>query len=144
MKLLNHNALSAVLALFLVGSVPVPAGSPRMDHLPWLQEVWKRTELYFGASRPDGTSVTTAEFMQFMDRQVTPRFPAGLTLLTGYGQYLDSTGVLVKERSMVLILLYPQDAKDADAKIQCIREQYKQDYGQESVLRVDNFAWVSF
>ncbi len=115
-----------------------------MDHLPWLQEVWKRTELYFGASRPDGTSVTTAEFMQFMDRQVTPRFPAGLTLLTGYGQYLDSTGVLVKERSMVLILLYPQDAKDADAKIQCIREQYKQDYGQESVLRVDNFAWVSF
>src|SRR5262245_53088135 len=36
-----------------------------------------RTELYFGTARPDG-AVSEAEFREFLDRVVTPRFPDGL------------------------------------------------------------------
>lgn len=46
-------------------------------------ETWRRTELYFGTGKPDGSAVTSQEFEDFVDEIVTPRFPDGLTLLTG-------------------------------------------------------------
>jgi hypothetical protein len=106
--------------------------------------LWARTELYFGSDKHDGTVVTREEFMQFVDREITPRFPDGLTLLTGYGQFLDSRGVIEKERSMVLILLYPLTSFDSSKKIQEIRQLYKDCFRQESVLRVDSVSHVSF
>jgi hypothetical protein len=45
--------------------------------------LWNRTELYFGSGKPDGSSVTEKEFRAFVDKEVTPRFPDGLTLLMG-------------------------------------------------------------
>ena len=107
-------------------------------------ELWRRTELYFGSSKPDGTAVTEAEFQHFVDTEVTPRFPDGLTVLTGYGQFRNSAGVIIKERSMELILLFPPQMREADRKIEAIRTAYKLAFQQESVLRVDSLAAVSF
>jgi hypothetical protein len=107
-------------------------------------EVWGRTELYFGSNKPDGTVVTEQEFKQFLDTEITSRFPDGLTLLTGFGQFKNSQGVIVQERSMVLILLYPLQRSDANQKIEEIRRLYNQMFQQESVLRVDSLAKVSF
>src|SRR5688500_2481254 len=44
-----------------------------------------RTELFFGTAKPNGV-VTDEEFLLFLDQEVTPRFPDGLTLLKGDGQ----------------------------------------------------------
>jgi hypothetical protein len=63
-----------------------------------------RTELYFGTAKPNG-AVTEAEFRDFVDRQVTPRFPDGLTLLKGNGQFRGEDNIVIKEQSFVLILL---------------------------------------
>src|SRR5688572_26537686 len=49
-----------------------------------------RTELFFGLARPDGSRVSVDEFQQFLDQEVTPRFPAGLTLLGGDGQFRNA------------------------------------------------------
>jgi hypothetical protein len=106
-------------------------------------EVWVRTELYFGTSKIKG-EVTDAEFGGFVDSEVTRRFPDGLTLLTGYGQFRTSNGDLIREKSHVLILLYPPQMQDANRKIQEIRRLYKEAHGQESVLRVDSLSFVSF
>ncbi|MEW6731514.1 MAG: DUF3574 domain-containing protein [Acidobacteriota bacterium] len=98
-----------------------------------------RTELYFGSAKPDGSVVTPEQFQQFLDQVITPRFPDGLTLLVGLGQFRDSTGTIIKERSMLLILLYPTSAKNQSSeKIEEIREAYKQAFQQESVLRSDS------
>ena len=59
-----------------------------------------RTELYFGTAKPDGV-VTEAEFRRFIDRQVTPKFPDGLTILTADGQFRSPDGTVVKEQSFV-------------------------------------------
>jgi hypothetical protein len=106
-------------------------------------EVWVRTELYFGTNKITG-EVTDAEFSSFVDTEVTRLFPDGLTLLTGYGQFRNSNGVLIREKSHVLILLYPPQMQDANKKVQEIRDLYKKAHGQESVLRVDSFSFVSF
>lgn len=98
-----------------------------------------RTELFFGSAKPDGTVVTEAQFQQFLDQEITPRFPDGLTLLTGLGQFKGSSGVIQRERSMLLILLYPTDsARDANRKIEQIRNEYERQFQQESVLRADD------
>ena len=97
-----------------------------------------RTELFFGSAKPDGTAVTPEEFQQFLDECVTPRFPDGLTLLTGLGQFRGSNGVIVQERSMVLILLYPLQARrESSILIDELRDAYKRIFLQESVLRSD-------
>lgn len=78
----------------------------------------------------------------------TPAFPDGLTLLTGDGQFCcDSNDDIVKERSFVLVLLYPlRQRRESDRKIEQIREDYKAAFRQQSVLRVDASlpVWVSF
>jgi hypothetical protein len=97
-----------------------------------------RTELFFGTAKPDGV-VTDEEFFAFLDAVITPRFPDGLTLLKGDGQFRGEDGVIIKEDSFVLILLYPlEDFRDSSRRINVIRERYKDEFQQQSVLRVDD------
>jgi hypothetical protein len=105
-----------------------------------------RTELFFGTAKPIGV-VTEEEFRAFVDAEVTPRFPDGLTVIKGDGQFRGEDAVLVKEQSFVLILLYASDDVVASSReIDRIRELYKEQFDQESVLRVDDpfLVWVSF
>jgi hypothetical protein len=105
--------------------------------------IFSRTELFFGLSRSNGPDVTEEEFQHFVDTEVTPRFPDGATLLTGRGQFRDSTGTIIQEGSKVLILLYPFNQKNNMA-VEQIREAYNDTFQQESVLRVDEQLCVSF
>jgi len=89
-------------------------------------EWFVRTELFFGSLKPNKTHVTDAEFQAFLQDVITPRFPEGLTLLTGRGQFLDASDEIMQERSRVLILLYPVAVwQEKSEKIEEIREAYK-------------------
>ena len=111
---------------------PVFAGSAAS------REKFRRTELYFGTAVPGGGTVTREEWQRFVNDEVTPRFPDGLTVLEGYGQYRGAGGAIVRENSFVLVLLYPKRQKrEAGRKIEEIRALYKQRFAQESVLRLD-------
>jgi len=114
----------------------------RFDAAPFI-----RTELYFGRNKSDGTEVSRKDFNEFLSGFVTERFPDGLTVLNGRGQFLNSKGGVERERSVVLILLYPISARnEKHIRIEEIREEYKKRFLQESVLRVDDPlpVWVSF
>ena len=98
-----------------------------------------RTELFFGTAKADGTVVTDAQFLEFVDAEITPRFPDGLTLLEADGQFRNAAGDIIKEKSFLLILLYPvEDFRQASRRINAIREEYKEQFQQESVLRTDD------
>ena len=108
-------------------------------------QAFARTELFFGLSKPDGGVVTEEDFKAFVDSDVTPSFPDGLTLLSGTGQFRDSSGTIIVEGSKVLILLVPARARaDASRAIELIRERYKARFQQQSVLRADDVSCVSF
>lgn len=102
-----------------------------------------RTELFFGLRKPNGTEVDSAEFQRFLDREVTPRFPDGFTLVSGYGQFKSASGAILKERSKQLILLYPV-AATSDRQIEQIRKAYTTAFQQQSVLRADELSCASF
>ncbi|MDO9104737.1 MAG: DUF3574 domain-containing protein [Methylovulum sp.] len=106
-------------------------------------DFFSRTELIFGLSRPNAPDITEQAFQQFIDTVVTPRFPEGLTVLSGTGQFMGSTGQLIKEGSKLLIVFYPM-SKQRNAAIERIRAAYKNAFQQKSVLRVDQLSCVSF
>lgn len=103
-------------------------------------ELFLRTELFFGTDKPDGSEISKDEFRRFLKEEITRRFPDGLTVLSGTGQFRDSeTDKIIREKSMVLILLYPLGSwNESNEKIEQIRKVYKERFKQQSVLRVDH------
>lgn len=97
-------------------------------------QAWVQDSLYFGLSRPSGV-VSPAEWQSFVDQEITPRFPDGLTTWAAAGQWRGKADQVQREDSRVLQIMHPAGA-DADAKIQEIRDAYKKRFDQESVLRV--------
>jgi Protein of unknown function (DUF3574) len=105
--------------------------------------LWARTELYFGMQKPDDSFTTNDEYQRFLDKEVTPRFSDGFTVLEGRGQYLGPTGRLWREPTKILVLMYPPDPSKSTA-IDQIRSVYKAAFQQESVMRVDGTTCVAF
>ncbi|KAB2847959.1 MAG: DUF3574 domain-containing protein [Hyphomicrobiaceae bacterium] len=132
-------ALSAPAALVLAQRQPdpVPAGLA----CPLKAKPMVRLELLFGLSRPHGPVITDAEWQAFLDAEVTPRFPDGFTVLSGYGQYRDSAGRIVQEGARMLVVWHAPADRNGD--IEAIREAYKARFTQESVLRADGSNCVS-
>lgn len=104
------------------------------------------TRLFFGTERPDGgADVSGRQFLAFIDREVTPRFPDGLTIQDGRGQWRDSNGVIERERSYELTLLYPSsEARQRDPQIERIRDAYEKAYAQDSVARLEERTTADF
>lgn len=102
-----------------------------------------RLELLFGTSRRHGAPISEEGWAAFLDTEVTPRFPDGLTVLSGPGQWRAKNGQVEKERSFVLVVWY-EPTSVADAKVESIRSAYKQRFDQDSVMRVDGASCVSF
>lgn len=142
-RLFAAALLAAVVAGGLVGA---PAPTAAQVALPTCQTDYlsmARLELYFGTTQKDGSTVSDAAWGSFLDEEVTPRFPDGLTVLRGYGQWRNSSGEIAKEGSIVLVILYfPSD--ETEVKIEDIRAAYKDRFDQESVMRVDSANCVSF
>jgi hypothetical protein len=140
-------AVFAAAALGLGGGVAASAApsenTAAVDTQASPGEVWKRTELYFGTTQPGG-EVSDTEFTVFSDKVITPAFPDGFTELTGRGQWRGSDGVITREKSKVIVVVYPFSDRDANREIEEIRAEYKKQFQQESVLRTDSVEKVSF
>jgi len=148
--------LAAILATALTGcGRPGPRPAPAAAAAPTLSgdpghpgqtSGWVDTRLYFGlgpAEHPE-QGISEVRWREFLDREVTPRFPHGLSVTDVYGQWLTK-GQSVPERlrSKVLIIDYPDIQENRD-KIDAIRAAWKKMTGDQSVLRVTEPADVSF
>jgi hypothetical protein len=102
-----------------------------------------RLELLFGTARPGGPPISNDEWTSFVDSEVTPRFPAGLTVLQGPGQWRDQDGLLAREDSRILVVWH-QPSSRSDTNIEAIQSAYKVRFEQESVMRVEAMSCVSF
>jgi Protein of unknown function (DUF3574) len=91
-----------------------------------------QSRLYFGLDAPGGR-VPDASWSEFVDRTVTPRFPQGLTLLEGRGQWRDAKGVTLKESSRVIEIVHADTVEERQALSEIVGD-YKARFHQESVL----------
>jgi hypothetical protein len=100
-----------------------------------------RVELIFAAAFNDGKPIADAAWQDFLDKEVTPRFPSGLTAYRAYGQWQRPDGRIEKSPSRVLVIWYEGDRS---SRIEAIRNAYKTRFRQMSVLRIDSADCVSF
>lgn len=89
--------------------------------------------LYLGRVRQTGGEVSDVEMENFLQLEVTPRFPQGLTILAARGQWRLADGRIVAERTTVLELTHPASAADR-ARVAEIAAAYKHLFQQEAVL----------
>ena len=107
---------------------------------------WVDTKLYFGLGPADHPEqgVSEAQWRDFLDKEVTPRFPDGLSVVDVYGQWQGKNETAPERlRSKLLIIDYPDNAENR-AKIDAIRSAWKQRTGDQSVLKETEPADVSF
>jgi hypothetical protein len=117
-----------LLALALAGcaSVQQPA-------CPAGQERLKTAQLFFGQQVGGKPTVSEADFRQFVEDELTPRFPDGLTVLDANGQWRAADNPLVREASKVVLIVLPARG-DASSRIEAVQGAYKRRFRQESVL----------
>ena len=114
-------------------STTPPASQPDRPLTP---KSWVRTELYFGG-------IADAAWVEFLASAVTPRFPAGLTILDAKGQWRGQDGTIHQLPTRILIILHP-GTPETDRSLEAIRTEFRARFHHESVLRADSPARVTF
>ncbi|QWF82438.1 DUF3574 domain-containing protein [Amycolatopsis sp. CA-230715] len=139
------SAAAAALVIGLGGGVASASATaqPATEPAAAVGTPSKRTELYFGTEKPTGGVVTPEDFENFVDKEITPAFPDGLTKFTATGQWKRGAEI-VKETTYVVVLFYPLGNRKADGEIEEIRADYKKFFDQDSVARADDTQRVSF
>jgi hypothetical protein len=131
---------AAAFGLSACASAPPTTPAPAC---PAGQEPMRTAQLFFGRNIGDRPAVSQEDFQRFLDEVVTPRFPTGLTVLEGGGQWKGAENVLIREASKVVVLVIPK-GEGRMRKVEEIRKAYKDRFGQESVLLVTQEACVAF
>jgi hypothetical protein len=101
-------------------------------------------ELTFGRDIGRHVGVSEAAWRRFLDREVTPRFPDGLTVVSALGQWRDrDTGRIVREPSKLLMIVLPGNADD-QARLDAVVAAYKRQFKQQSVGVIVQPACTAF
>ena len=124
----RRAALVAALVIATGACTSVP-GALSMLGAP--EQVLDR--LYFGRAQPDGQEVSEQQWTDFLDQVVTPRFPQGLTVLSGQGQWRGADSRIASERSYVIELVHGGSAPQT-ADVRAIVATYKRRFRQEAVM----------
>lgn len=132
----------AVGSLLLAGCVTTPPPPPP-PVCPAGQSYQQTAQLFFGRNIGDKPGVTDGDFRKFVDEELTPRFPDGLTVLDGGGQWRGKDEVLIREASKVVLIVLPK-GRDASGRIEAVRNAYKSRFNQESVLVITQGSCVGF
>ncbi|WID97491.1 DUF3574 domain-containing protein [Bosea vestrisii] len=127
----------------LAFSVTGCAGLPQQACAPG-QQAMLSAELLFGRKIGDRVGVSEAAFRSFVDAEVTPRFPDGLTILDASGQYHDrQNSRLIREPSKLVLIATPDETENRE-KLAAVAEAYKRRFDQQSVGLILKPACASF
>ena len=103
------NSLCLTGLLFILPVCPATIASAQLSETSDTnaqQTNLLKDELYFGLTKPGGKTISESEWQEFVSAVITPRFGEGLTVLDGSGQFLNSSGILIRENSKIVILIY--------------------------------------
>ena len=139
MRIAGLAALAGALSLGACVTQP----SPPLPACPAGQEAHRTAQLFFGRNIAGAPGVSEADFRKFVDEVLTPRFPDGLTVLDGGGQWRGEENRMIREASKVVMIVLPK-GRDVTSRLEAARSAYKSRFHQDSVLLVTQAACVSF
>ena len=100
-------------------------------------------ELLFGRDIGNRVGISEAAWRRFVAREITPRFPDGLTVTDATGQWRDpASGKMVREPSKRVEIVLPGHADD-EVRIDAVVAAYKRRFHQHSVRVIVQSACIS-
>jgi Protein of unknown function (DUF3574) len=131
-------ALTA-LAVLAPASVRAQGATPCQAPARSMQAI----ELMFGRSVDGRLVVGERDWVRFLAREITPRFPDGLSVVDAAGQYKTVDGVIAHEPSKIVIIIAPEGSETQD-RIAVIEAAYKKQFRQQKVVVVTRTVCASF
>ncbi|WP_375269085.1 DUF3574 domain-containing protein [Phenylobacterium sp.] len=131
------RAAAAAIALVLAGC----AGAPPVACAPG-ETSGEVAQLFFGRNIGDEVGVSEADFEAFLDAEVTPRFPEGLTQVPAAGRWRGGDGQVRREPSF-LVVLASDGVLDRRALGE-VRDAYRRRFSQEAVLQLTTPVCMAF
>lgn len=120
------HAGALILMLGLAGCM----SAPKPQACPTGQSQLRTAQLFLGAR---ALSPDDRDLRRFVDQEVTPRFPDGVTVVNGGGQWKGSENRLIREASKVVLVVLPVSG-DGGAKVEAVRTAYRTKFKQEPVV----------
>jgi hypothetical protein len=126
---------AAILTLALASC----ATQPKLA-CPAGQSELRTAQLFLGAKPP--AKVSDNDIRKFVDAEVTPRFPEGVTLVDGGGQWRGDENRMIREAAKVVMIVLPEKG-DPVAKVEQVRTAYRARFKQDSVILLPPPACVA-
>ena len=138
-------ALSAVVAAALSACVTHPPNLVTGAARPCPNGGYRQTaELVFGRVSGNGKGgVSEVEFAKFLDGEVSPRFPQGMTVIDAEGRWTPPAGSMIRTPAKMVMIILPGNADDAK-KLDAVRVAYKTRFHQPSALLMTTGDCASF
>jgi Protein of unknown function (DUF3574) len=100
--------------------------------------------LFFGRNIGNRLGVSESAWSRFVDREIVPRFPDGLTIFEATGRWQDrAANRVAREPSKIVEIALPGTPEDM-VRLNEIVEAYKSRFKQQSVGMIVRPACVSF
>lgn len=140
-----RSSLAAAFSVtVLVAASSGAAAQPAPPPCHGTQQFRMVAELLFGRDIGHRVGVSEAAWASFVARELTPRFPDGLTITDAIGQRRDrDTGRTVQEPSKHVEIVLPGN-RDDEARLDAVASAYKRQFHQQSVGVIIRPACVSF
>jgi hypothetical protein len=124
--MIARGAIIAVVASVVLGGCMTP---PK-PACPAGQSQVRTAQLFLGAAK---ARPADADLRRFVDQEVTPRFPDGVTVVDGGGQWKGPENQMMRDAAKVVMIVLPP-RPDAATRVEAVRAAYRSRFKQESVL----------
>ena len=124
-----HRLLGVAALIVVTGCTSLPAPCPAGLN-PMV-----RSELFFGRNVGTVEGVSDAAWQQFLEQEISPRFPDGFTVLASDGQWRGNEARTIAERGYVVHVI-GEGSADELQKLHAIRAAYRGRFMQDLVLLV--------
>lgn len=126
---------AAILTLALAGCATQPKPA-----CPVGQSELRTAQLFLSAKPP--AKISDNDIRKFVDAEVTPRFPDGVTVVDGGGQWRGDENRMIREAAKVVMIVLPEKG-DPVAKVEQVRTAYRARFKQDSVVLLPPPACVA-
>lgn len=126
---------AAILTLALAGCATQPKPA-----CPVGQSELRTAQLFLSAKPP--AKISDNDIRKFVDAEVTPRFPDGVTVVDGGGQWRGDENRMIREAAKVVMIVLPETG-DPVAKVEQVRAAYRARFKQDSVILLPPPACVA-
>jgi hypothetical protein len=123
----------AAAMLISLAAAACASAPPRLAMCPAGQSEVRIAQLFLGA--PATKRLSDRALRRFVDQEVAPRFPDGVSVVDGGPQWTGRNEDLIRESAKVVLLALPASG-DAHARVEAVRAAYRARFGLESFVAV--------